>query len=270
MSDEARSDVQASAVRSAKIAADTALRSAMSAQKVAVQSAQVRETARDVAEAQLALHGVDWEERCNVKIEQVLQDQEAFAASWSHWIEHGVLPDEEVAIATEQMLDAVGVISAAVHGLVIQMGTAQREDQVRAAAGEDLVQSFLIEVGRLATAVTAFDQWGLTVPTAMQSLSPDDIDELTLTQPLTAADPKAVETSTPVQRLIGALVVAPSTRAEVMAWLCGARSINSNGVPVFDRSEALDGDDDDLLVQKHETLPPIRGTVKVVTPHMND
>jgi hypothetical protein len=57
----------------------------------------------------------------------------------------------------------------------------------------------------------------------MQSFSQHEISHLTQTQPLTAADPTPVKTDVyvPVQRLIGALVVAQASRDEVMSWLCG-------------------------------------------------
>jgi hypothetical protein len=213
----AAADPDAPAVQRAIAASQRATASVTSA------AGDAAESKRDVAAAVLTLQGIDWRARVAKAMAQIGTQAAEFDAQMQHLKKKGALPADVRRVAAEQLLDAIGAIAVAVHGLL-----AQAEQEVASEGYLASMQGKLsLELRRLPATVAAFRRWGLEVPSELLSVDADELCSI----PLAATDPSASgDARATVQRVIGALVVAGGEEAlKHVAWV----DFDDDGNPVF-------------------------------------
>jgi len=190
------------------------------------------ELARDVAAAELALHGVDWPGRVASAMERIDEQAVEFASQLQHLKDNGALPSEVQMVAVEQLLDAIGAIAVAVQGLLVQAEQEAARSVWRHLDDRDglMLPKLLPELRRLPAAVATVRRWGLVVPPELLLVNVDELRSM----PLAATDPTAstAHGGATVQRVIGALIVTGGEAAlERVAWV----TFDDKGNPVLPR-----------------------------------
>lgn len=173
-----------------------------------------------------ATQPTDWEHRVTLAIQKIQREREVFAAQWQHYMEHRRLPAELEAVATDQLLDALGAIAVTLQQLLGQAEASMKKKgfvSKRSLLGKALAT----ELPPLVATVDTFNRWGLVVP---PSLLLPSIEE-TRTLPLAATDP-AYRGGPTVQRILGAHIVAGAPAAvTALAWV----DFGADGSPIFEQ-----------------------------------
>eukprot|EP00037_Helgoeca_nana_P031205 m.394786 g.394786 ORF g.394786 m.394786 type:complete len:1389 (-) comp28346_c0_seq20:85-4251(-) len=187
---------------------------------------------------------------------QVAREAVEFDAQLQYYSTHSRLPTSVLAVAAEQLLDAIGVVVVTVSRLLVH---AERDMTATTPLSESLIKKLKTELPKLAEAVATFEQWQLAVPTELQALTAVEVDRLVRILPLTPADPTLVNGGGgsgvgTLQRILGALVIAGGeTAVRHLSWV----RFDAKGEALFETAEVAQSKTKvRVVVHRPSEIPP--------------